>query len=233
MTRFNVEATLGLFEASMAYECHFVYISTGLVYREQSRPISESDAVESLHPYGASKASADCLLRAAAAEFGRRLTLLRPFSFTGLHDGGNRLFPSILRAANSGERLDLSSGLQMRDFCSVNDIARGVKLAMEAANTEPISTINLGCGRSLTLRDLILDVVEQLGLLVDLNFGGRDYQANEPMHLIADVRKAAAVLDWRPETNLAYAVWELARSTHPELSLRQPAEFLTRAVATT
>jgi UDP-glucose 4-epimerase len=225
MTRFNVDATLGLFESSGPYKSHFVYISTGLVYRQQSRPVTEIDPVESLHPYGASKASADCLLRAAAAEFGRRLTLLRPFSFTGVHDGGNRLFPAILHAASTGARLDLSPGNQVRDFCAVSDIARGVRLAMEAPLTERAATYNLGSGCTLTIREVILDVVSQLGLDVDLNFGGREYQPNEPMHLIADIGKADAVLHWRPSTNLAYAVWELAQSVHPELPVVKPAEF--------
>ncbi len=65
MTNFNVEGTLRLFEACCALKrCHFIYISSGLVYREQGRPLSETDALDTLHPYGASKAAADWLLRA-------------------------------------------------------------------------------------------------------------------------------------------------------------------------
>ena len=98
MARFNIHSTLMLFEKSCALpDCHFVYISTGLLYREQGRRLRESDPVESLHPYGASKAAADLLIRAAAEEFQRTLTVMRPFSFTGLHDAKGRLFPSLLR----------------------------------------------------------------------------------------------------------------------------------------
>ena len=34
--------------------------------REQGRPCREGDPIDTLHPYGASKAAADCLLRAGA-----------------------------------------------------------------------------------------------------------------------------------------------------------------------
>ena len=52
MARFNIHSTLMLFEKSLALpDCHFVYVSTGLLYREQGRPLRESDPVESLHPY--------------------------------------------------------------------------------------------------------------------------------------------------------------------------------------
>jgi nucleoside-diphosphate-sugar epimerase len=84
LINFNVEATLRLFEAYCASSArHFIYISTGLVYREQGRPLVESDPIENLHPYGASKAAADLLLQSAAVEFNRSVTIVRPFAFTG------------------------------------------------------------------------------------------------------------------------------------------------------
>jgi UDP-glucose 4-epimerase len=69
----NVSATLHLFRATCNIPgCHFVNISTGLVYGQQERPCRESDAVNTLHPYGASKAAADCLLRAPSGWLPRR-----------------------------------------------------------------------------------------------------------------------------------------------------------------
>ena len=99
--QFNVVSTMRLFQMNcrLAKPSHFIYLSTGLAYREQTRPVSEDDPLETLHPYGASKAATDLMLQAAAAEFNRRLTIIRPFAFTGVHDGGGRLFPLILEAA--------------------------------------------------------------------------------------------------------------------------------------
>jgi hypothetical protein len=67
LIRLNVSASVALFEASCEVDrCHFIRISTGLVYGEQDRPCHEGDPIDTLHPYGASKAAADCLLRAGA-----------------------------------------------------------------------------------------------------------------------------------------------------------------------
>ncbi|MGC4073222.1 MAG: NAD(P)-dependent oxidoreductase [Nibricoccus sp.] len=94
LIRFNVDATINLCESvSRLKGCRFIFISTGLVYGRQNRPLTEDDPLDTLHPYGASKAAADMLVRAAATEFGVPLTILRPFSFTGPGDDGNRLFP--------------------------------------------------------------------------------------------------------------------------------------------
>ena len=103
LIRFNVEATLRLFEqAAEQPGCHFLHVSTGLAYRTTGGPLRETDALENIHPYGATKAAADILLRSAAIQSGTPLTLFRPFSFTGLHDHRRRLFPSLLRAAAGG-----------------------------------------------------------------------------------------------------------------------------------
>jgi nucleoside-diphosphate-sugar epimerase len=175
MLNFNVEATLRLFEASCAVpQCHFVYISTGLVYLDQNRPLTETDPIGNLHPYGASKAAADHLLQAGATEFGRRLTILRPFSFTGRHDGGDRLFPGLLGAALSGKPFLLSAGEQVRDFCAVQDIAAAVDAVISEATLmqgPAINIFNLGSGIALSIRTIVESVCEQLGLKVDLRFG--------------------------------------------------------------
>jgi len=69
MIGFNVAGSVALFKAYCALpkSVRFVYISTGLVYRVQQRPLREDDPVGTLHPYGAGKAAADSLLLSAAA----------------------------------------------------------------------------------------------------------------------------------------------------------------------
>lgn len=221
---FNVHATLRLFEASCALShCHFVYISTGLVYRCQGRPLRETDPVDTLHPYGASKAAAECLLRAGAREFGRTLTVLRPFSFTGLHDAGGRLFPSILQSALAGEAVKLSPGDQYRDFCSVQDIAAAVAAVLERSPKNDLETFNLGSGKLDTLRQTIERVCADIELNADLRFGELSYAPYEPMHLVADLSRTQQI-PWQPKTNLSFAVWQLAQDQFPTLKLRCPEE---------
>jgi nucleoside-diphosphate-sugar epimerase len=173
LMQFNVLSTMQLFQMNcrLDNQSHFINISTGLVYREQERPLTEEDPIETLHPYGASKGATDTMLQAAAAEFKRRLTILRPFAFTGFHDGGKRLFPLILEAAVEGRRQGLSAGTQIRDFCAVNDIAEAVLRVIERKQESLIEKFNLGSGLSLPLRSLLERVCEELGLKVDLVFG--------------------------------------------------------------
>jgi nucleoside-diphosphate-sugar epimerase len=231
LLRFNVDVSLALCECAAAISgCHFVYISTGMAYRPQDRPLHEADPLDTLHPYGASKAAADLLVRSTASEFGLPLTVIRPFSFTGVGDPANRLFPSILKAAVERKPVNLSQGEQFRDHCATTDIAAGIgKIIHEnPAKPDEQRIFNLGSGDVQTLRNMVESVVGQLGLEVCLNFGARPYARHEPMHLVADISRAKQALGWYPMRNLAFSVWELARESHPELTLTIPQEFLSK-----
>jgi len=228
MVHFNVDFTLQLFElASASPGTHFIHVSTGLAYRSTGQPLRETDAMDNDHPYGASKAAADILLRSAAIEFRTHLTILRPFSFTGPGDSRTRLFPSLLRAAMEKQSLALSPGQQVRDFCSARDIARAIVPAMDAR--PPLSRpaiYNLGSGRAVELRELIIEIVNELKIPVKLDFGARTYGTFEPMHLVADIATARRELGWEPRHRVAHAVWQLSRESFAGLDLSEPREFL-------
>jgi nucleoside-diphosphate-sugar epimerase len=231
LMQFNVLSTMQLFQMNcrLDNQSHFINISTGLVYREQERPLTEEDPIETLHPYGASKGATDTMLQAAAAEFKRRLTILRPFAFTGFHDGGKRLFPLILDAAVEGRRQGLSAGTQIRDFCAVNDIAEAVLRVIERKQESLIEKFNLGSGLSLPLRSLLERVCEELGLKVDLVFGEIQMHPYEPHYSVSNNARAKALLGWEPQTSLACAVWELAQDIAPTLKLKRPDRAFTAA----
>jgi nucleoside-diphosphate-sugar epimerase len=224
LMQFNVVTAMRLFQMNCRFnhDSHFIYISTGLVYQGQDRPLVESDPIETLHPYGASKAAADSMLQAAAAEFGRRLTIVRPFAFTGPHDGGGRLFPEILRSAVEGCTMPLTDGKQVRDFCAVQDIARAVVTCVEREPKKNIEKFNLGSGQQVPLREMIEQVCEAIGLKTKLEFGKVKRNPLEPSYLVADISHARKELDWEPRIPLAEAVWELAQEVAPQLKLKRP-----------
>jgi nucleoside-diphosphate-sugar epimerase len=221
----NVSATLHLFRATCEIPgCHFINISTGLVYGQQDRPCRETDAVNTLHPYGASKAASDCLLRAGAERLNRHLTIMRPFSFTGLHDGGDRLFPSLLRAAAEGKPFAMSPGTQLRDFCAVQDVVTAITLVLEEGDQPGRDIFNIGSGLSVSLGRIVHSVARQLSLNVEIRLGERSFHPLEPTQLVADITRATS-LGWRPRINLAYAVWQLARSQYPTLKVSEPEQY--------
>jgi UDP-glucose 4-epimerase len=218
----TVQLPLQLIEAVKELgNCRFVHISTGLAFKDQGRPLREDDPLESMHPYGASKAEADDELRRFASANNVALTIVRPFSFTGVGDFGTRLFPSLLQSAIDQKPFEMSPGDQVRDHASVDDIAAGIVAALEV---EP-GIFNLGAGDTRTLRELVNAVVDELGLEVELRFGARPYAPGEAMFLVPDLTRARQELKWAARENVAHAVWRLAQESFPLLKMKEPARM--------
>ena len=228
LIRFNVDFTVNLCEsAALSGGSHFIFISTGLAYKSIPRPLNEADPLDTRHPYGASKAAADLLVRSASVEFGIPLTVLRPFSFTGIGDDRSRLFPSILRAASSGVPIELTSGLQSRDHISARDVASAIIATVRnvPAPDNP-AVFNIGGGSSATVREMVEGVVAELGIPVKLRFGAKAEGRFEPSHLVADSSLAKKKLNWFPAQRLSHAVWELSRESFRDLNLSEPQELI-------
>jgi UDP-glucose 4-epimerase len=109
--------------------------------------------LEPISSYGASKAAAFQLIRAFAIEHRLELFYGRIFAAFGEGQFANNFWPSLRRAALSGEDLPMTSGQQVNDFipatkvaihllngCSRTDIASGVPLV-----------VNIGSGISMSL----------------------------------------------------------------------------------
>jgi nucleoside-diphosphate-sugar epimerase len=233
LIRFNVDFTINLCESSSKIGVsQFVYIGTGLAYKPKDGHLGEDDPLDTLHPYGSSKAAADLLVRSAAFEFGLPLTVLRPFSFTGLGDDRTRLFPSILRAASLGKPLDLTSGQQSRDHISARDVARGILASIQnAPRASTPRVFNLGGGSTISVRKLVEGIVEELGIRVELRFGAKTASKFEPGKLIADSSRARKELDWFPTHNLSHAVWELSKESFPDLNLIEPKKHIEGSIS--
>jgi UDP-glucose 4-epimerase len=225
LMRTNVELPALLAKAASDIpNCHFIHVSSGLAYKDQGRPLSEDDPLETPHPYGASKVEAEKRLRLLAQDRHILLRIVRPFSFTGQGDFGTRLFPSLLRSAVERRPFEMSAGDQVRDHSSVNDISRGVIAAalQPLDNTTSAGVFNLGTGDTRPLRELVCSVIDELGLDIDLHFGARLYSSHEPMFTVADSTRAREQLGWHPQESIAHAVWELARTSFPSLDLNEP-----------
>jgi UDP-glucose 4-epimerase len=220
----NVELPVRVAEAAgQTPHCHFVYISSGLAYKETGRPLTENDSLGTDHPYGASKAEAEKRVLRVTRAKRIPLTIIRPFSFTGEGDFGTRLFPSLLRSAAERRPFQMSSGDQVRDHSSVSDIARGVIAASQQLENESLRIFNLGSGDRRPVRELVTSVVNELELDVRLDFGSRAKAPHEPMFMVADTTCAQNQLRWYPHVTVQRAVWELARFSFPALEPKEPA----------
>ena len=118
----------------------------------------------------------------------------------------------------------MTTGTQIRDFCSVDDIAKS-RLAgdREKAGASLIEKFNLGSGCSIPLRDLVTGGLQELGIAPELRFGEVPMHPYEPHHSVADITQARGrLLGWEPRHRLSHAVWNSHARPIPTLVCKEP-----------
>lgn len=213
--RNNVENGLSLLNAVVdAGVRQFVFSSTCAVYGiPESLPVREDSPCKPVNPYGDSKLFFERALAAYDHAYGLKSVRLRYFNAAGadaegrtgeLHDPETHLLPLALECAAGlrthldvyGHDYETPDGTCIRDFTHVSDLASAHAKAVDyLTNAGSSCTINLGTGKGHSVNDVI-STVERVSKL-PVNVRKVDRRAGDPPVLVADVSRAAALLDWR------------------------------------
>jgi UDP-arabinose 4-epimerase len=214
--RNNVVNTLNLLDAMVDNGVRdIVFSSTCATYGEPVQvPMDESHPQAPINPYGESKLMVERILRSYHTAYGLRYAALRYFNAAGAdpdgelgedHDPETHLIPLAIRSA-LGMGVELSvfgtdyptpDGTCVRDYIHVTDLADAHLRALDAIErgTGEIQC-NLGTGQGHSVRQVIAAVEKVSGRKVKTREVGR--RKGDPPALVADARKAADVLDFKP-----------------------------------
>ena len=173
------------------------------------------------NPYGRTKYMIEEILRdVCIADPDFSAVLLRYFNPIGAHESGrigedpqdipNNLMPYVTQVAvGKRERLtvfgndyDTHDGTGVRDYIHVCDLAAGHVCAVDyACGHTGAEVINLGTGRGYSVLDIVNTFSAVNGVPVPYVIGPR--RAGDIATCYADPSKAAAVLGWRAQRDLA------------------------------
>ena len=219
----NVEKALVLLNATLdAGVRQFVFSSTCAVYGIPERiPMTEDEHKNPINPYGTTKLVLEADLAAYSRAYGMRYIALRYFNACGadeggecgeLHDPETHLIPNVLRAAVGGPPLQLfgsdyptPDGTCIRDYIHVSDLADAHVAALDYLGRGGESqALNLGTGRGTSNRDIVAEVERVTGRSVPVQLAPR--RPGDAPILLADPRRAEAVLGWKAKRDLRIAV---------------------------
>lgn len=214
--RNNVANTLNLLDAMVDNGVRdIVFSSTCATYGEPNKvPIGEDHVQKPVNPYGEAKLMVEKILHWYGGAYGLRFAALRYFNAAGAdpdgevgedHDPETHLIPLAIETALGrhpgldiyGTDYPTPDGTAVRDYIHVADLAEAHRLALAAlqAGTKEL-LLNLGTGRGHSVREVVAAVEKISGKKVLTREVGR--RAGDPPALVADARKAAAVLGWVP-----------------------------------
>jgi UDP-glucuronate 4-epimerase len=198
--RRNVLATQRLFEAAAAADVRVVFASSSSVYGDAERyPTAEDVAPRPISPYGITKLACEQLAHAIGRGQGLDAVLLRYFTVYGPRQRPDMAFTAMLEALARGARFQLfGDGTAARSFTYVGDAVSATIAAMERGRNGEV--YNVGGGDEATMNEAIALAEEISGRPLDVE--RLEVAPGDVKRTKADVSKAAADLDWAPETAL-------------------------------
>lgn len=199
----NIRGTLVLLEQMRrAGKDRLVFASSSSVYGAppgDGRFHEDLPADRPVSPYAATKRAAELLCHAAHATWGLHCACLRFFTVYGPRQRPAMAISHFIRLALAGEQLPLfGDGSSVRDYTYVDDAVRGVCAALDRSRGYQV--LNLGCGQPIRLDGLVQAIGEAVGRPVQVHH--LPDQAGDVPRTHADIRRAAALLDWQPQVSL-------------------------------
>lgn len=206
----NILLTFNVLEYCRANRVPIIFSSSREVYGDINRYITdEAEADFSLteSPYSASKICGEALIYAYARCYDLRYLVFRFSNVYGRFDCDlgrmERVMPLFIQRMARGEPVTIFGREKVLDFTYVDDCVQGIVRGMERLlnGTVVNETINLAYGSGNTLirmAELVADALAvQPQIIVEPS-----KLAGEVTHYVADLSKAVALLDYRPETSL-------------------------------
>ena len=135
-----------------------------------------------------------------------KYTVIRHSNIYGPHDKFDLERSHVMGAtitkvltADQGKIQVWGSGQEERDLLYVSDLVDFVERAVEKQQ-QPFQLVNVGCGRSIAIRDLVQKIIQSSGR--DLTI---EYDLTQPSidtKLCLDISQARKVFSWQPQVSL-------------------------------
>ncbi|MBN1667360.1 MAG: GDP-mannose 4,6-dehydratase, partial [Anaerolineales bacterium] len=188
--------------------------ATRYEYADQPFGMSETYPLDFHSPYGCSKGAGDQYVRDYARIYGlptvvfRQSTIYGPRQF-GIEDQGWMAWFMIAAVLGKPIRI-YGNGKQIRDMLFVDDLLDAYEAAIERRERVAGQVFNIGGGPGNTI-----SVWAEFGPALEALLGrpipvGRgEWRPGDQKVFVADIRKAARMLDWQPKTDLATGMQKL------------------------
>ena len=197
----NVLGTENIFKLGRENGFKIVYASSSSVYgHKQQTPINENAERKPINPYGKTKLETEYLFE-KYSKLDTKIIGLRYFNIFG--EGQTIEYAGVItkfldRIKDKKSLIIFGDGSQIRDFVSVNDVAKANLMAMTSNISN--SLVNIGSGHALSILELANMMISISGLSLKPIFKEALHGDIQKSH--ADISLAEESFNWKAKTKL-------------------------------
>ncbi len=191
-------------------------VSTAEVYGSGPPvPRIETDRVQPLSPYAASKLAAEIAGLEVHRRTGLRVVIVRPFPHIGRGQDARFVVPAFLERLRWAKkhrapvvkvgRIDL-----IRDFMDVDDVVNAYLTLIEQAT--PGEVYNVASGRAVSIEEIFFMLAEALGHRAIPEVDAKLTRPMDIEYLVGDYTKLRGETGWEPRISLEQTVHEIVNA---------------------
>lgn len=198
----NLSGTYNVLNSMIKYGVkRIVFSSSAAVYKPSTTPHCETDLLEPVDIYGATKLIGEHMIESYSRIFNLDHTILRFFNVCGGGDFVPHLIPEMVKQAKEIGTIMIGNTASRRDYIRKEDVVRAIQMCLE--NRKSIGkTYNIGSGSTLSVKQLINLLKKRfhgkLKILVDEN----RKRLVDPSVLQANSQRILKDIGWEPKLSL-------------------------------
>ena len=199
----NFDGTVNLIDACLKSGFRlFVNTGSSSEYGIKGSPMKESDLLEPVTAYGASKAAAAIYCQHVAKKYSLPIATLRLFSPYGYFDDGSRAISYMILACLNNKPVYITSPDSVRDFIFIDDVVDSYEKVLVKNENLGGGIFNIGSGKQCSIQKLAVKIAGMIDSDIVIKYQKKSSARIEPKSWVADISKTRAFLKWKPNFNI-------------------------------
>jgi len=199
----NVNGTVNLLDLAKAYQLKFLQVSTDEVYGSlgDTGSFTEETPLAPNSPYSASKAAADCFVRAYVETHKLDAVITRCSNNYGPYQFPEKFLPLAITNLIEGKKIPVyGTGKNVRDWLHVDDHCEGIWLAFTRGKKGEVYNFG-GFGERANI-DVALKLVKAFGKTPEEALTYVEDRKGHDWRYSMDPKKVQKDLNWKPRREL-------------------------------
>ena len=204
MVNTNYIGTVNLLDACIeeGFNC-FINTGSSSEYGIKNKLMSESDLLEPINIYGASKSAETLYCQALAKKYNLPIFTLRLFSPYGYYEESTRLIHYLIVSMLKNQKIKISSPYAVRDFIFIEDVIDAfIKIIDKKDQVSAGTILNVGSGFDTKVIEVFETLKRIISYQMDFYLEGIPRDSDQLHIWKADIEKIQKTLGWYPKYNL-------------------------------
>lgn len=140
----NIQIVYDCLEYVKKTKIRMIQIGSSSEYGTMNRASKETDRINPIDVYQATKGAATLLCQGYARKYKLDVLIARPYSIYGPGEKPHRLFPMLYKSFIRNQQMNLKQGYH--DFIYIDDFLRGIDILINHQNPKHGDIVNFGSG---------------------------------------------------------------------------------------